>query len=96
MAIDFEDAEPGMMVFYQQTHMRHPEYGTITSTNLQELPRIRDQIVRIRFLFDNHSKPCHPADLHWPPDFCAVDGANPPGQKFSTEWPRYKRCCESD
>lgn len=91
MAIDFEDARPGLTVFYQQAHMRHPEYGTITSTNLTELPRICNQIVRVRFLFDEHSKPCHPADLYFPPNFCAASDANPPGQKFSDEWPEYKR-----
>jgi hypothetical protein len=94
MAIDFEDAKPGMTVFYQQPHMRHPEYGTIRSTNLGELPRIRDQVVRVLFLSETTAKPSHPADLHWPPNFCAKDGANPPEQRYSEEWPRY-RCCES-
>jgi hypothetical protein len=94
MAIDFEDAKPGLTVFYQQRHMRHPEYGTIRSTNLAELPRIRDQVVRVLFLFETTAKPCHPADLHWPPDFTKIDGANPPEQRYSEEWPRY-RCCES-
>jgi hypothetical protein len=91
MAIDFEDAIPGMNVFYQQPHMRHPEYGRISSTNLDELPRLCNQIVRVLFLGDETAKPCHPEDLHWPPNFCAKDGANPPGQKFSNEWPGYSR-----
>lgn len=89
--IDFEDAQPGMTVFYQQPHMPHPEYGVIVSTNLEWLPRLRDQIVRVQFLFEGTAKPCHPADLHWPPDFCAMDGANHPEQKYSNEWPGYQK-----
>lgn len=91
MSIDFEDAKPGLTVFYQQPHMAHPEYGSITSTNIDALPRLRDQVVRVLFTNETTPKPCHPEDLFWPPNFCARDGANPPGQKFSDEWPGYER-----
>lgn len=68
------DARPPLHVFYQQPHMGSPEYGFITSVN--------ERYVFVRFLFDSHSKACRPEDLHWPPDFCAIYGGNPPGQLF--------------
>lgn len=74
----------GKTVFYQKPHMAHPEYGTITSWEPDWEPA---SIARVRFLGDTHSKPCHVEDLYWPPDFCARDGANPPGQRFSGPTP---------
>ena len=76
--IALEDAVPARHVFYQQPHMPQPEYGVITSVS----PWGRRPYVHVRFLFDHHSKACRPEDLHWPPDFRAGDGANPPGQIF--------------
>lgn len=73
MAIDWCDVRPGLHVFYQQPHMAHPEYGEITSAG---------HYVFVRFFGDAHSKACRPRDLHWPPDFCKADRANPPGQPF--------------
>jgi hypothetical protein len=66
----------GMHVFYQQPHMKWPEYGYITS--IQSMPLY----VHVRFNFDTVSKAVRPQDLHWPPDFCEQDRCNPPGQIF--------------
>jgi hypothetical protein len=79
--IDPYKAKVGFHVFYQQPHMRHPEYGLITSTD--QMPHY----VHVRFNGDAHSKACRPTDLHWPPDFCAADRVNPEGQPFATDWP---------
>lgn len=68
------DAGPGMSVFYQKPYMRYPEYGTITS--------IGTDYIHVLFLDDQTSKACLPHDLYWPPDFCARDGVNVPGQRF--------------
>lgn len=77
--INIDDAKPGLHCFYQKPHMRSPEYGIIT----QVTPRcFGPSIVHVRFLFDTIAKPCLPGDLHWPPDFCAIHGGNPPGQIF--------------
>jgi hypothetical protein len=74
--IDPLNAKVGLHVFYQQPHMPGPEYGVITS--LDHSPRY----VHVLFLGDTTAKACHPRDLHWPPDFCAMDRCNPPGQIF--------------
>jgi hypothetical protein len=69
----------GVSVFYQQPHMKAPEYGVITS--IQSMP----VYLHVRFMFDTTSKACRPQDLHWPPDFCAQDRCNTPGQVFESE-----------
>jgi hypothetical protein len=76
MAIDALKARVGMHVFYQQPHMPDPEYGVIVS--IDHAPRC----VHVRFNDETTAKACHPRDLHWPPDFCKQDRANPPGQLF--------------
>ncbi len=77
--IDDLKARVGFHVFYQKPHMRSPEYGVITSLDFAP------HYVNVRFLGDTHSKACRPADLHWPPDFCAMDRVNPQGQPFGEE-----------
>lgn len=67
----------GLHVFYQQPHMRSPEYGVITG--VQSCPIY----LHVRFGSDGTSKAVRPADLHWPPDYCAMDRCNPPGQLWS-------------
>ncbi len=67
----------GMTVFYQQPHMKRPEYGTIVS--IQSCPRY----VHVLFVGETTAKACRPKDLYFPPDYCAADRVNPPGQRFS-------------
>lgn len=72
------DARLGLHVFYQQPHMRSPEYGAITGP--QSIPTY----VHVLSFGDGTAKACHPRDLHWPPDYCAADRVNPTGQIYST------------
>jgi hypothetical protein len=71
--IHWRDAKVGFHVFYQQPHMARPEYGTIVSVDYSP------DLIHVLFLGDTTAKACHPRDLHWPPDFCAQDRANPEG-----------------
>jgi hypothetical protein len=71
----------GLSVFYQQPHMKSPEYGVITS--IQSMP----VFLHVRFNLESTAKACCPRDLHWPPDFCEADRVNPVGQIFSKEIP---------
>lgn len=81
--IDPFDVKVGFHVFYQQPHMRGPEYGVITGVHHGSGDALDDpSYVRVRFLGDATSKSCRPQDLHWPPDFCAPDRVNPAGQVF--------------
>jgi len=77
MAIDVQQAKIGFHVFYQQPYMSSPEYGLIKS--LHATPRY----VHVLFTGDMTAKACRPCDLYWPPDYCAMDRVNPPGQPFS-------------
>jgi hypothetical protein len=74
--INWQDAKVGFAVFYQQPYMTAPEYGTIRC--IDHAPKY----IHVLFLGDTTAKACYPRDLHWPPDFCAQDRANPEGQLF--------------
>lgn len=86
--IDAREAKVGLHVFYQQPHIAHPEYGVITRIQLWPEVREKGGLIHVRFFGDTTAKACYPRDLYWPPDFCARDGANPPGQVFGTDYPR--------
>lgn len=73
MAISIADAKPGLTVYYLTTGMSHPEYGIITSVGWY---------VFVRFGLDQHSKACNPANLYWPPYYCAHRTLDLPGQKY--------------
>jgi hypothetical protein len=82
--IDVNDARPGLHVFYQQPHMKWPEYGAIV--RVSEHAAWGKACVFVRFLFDTTAKACRREDLYWPPDFCAIGGGNPPGQIFDHDF----------
>lgn len=61
--INRDEAKIHKPVFYQQKHMRVPEYGIIVGIPHDET------ILQILFVGDTTPKPCHIGDLFWPANF---------------------------
>ena len=81
--IDIKDAKKDMHVFYQRAPMARPDYGLIVRTNEEHCSNQTQLMVFVLFVGDSTPKACRPADLYWPPDYCAADCVNPAGQKLS-------------
>jgi len=77
--IEIERAKPEFHVW--RGAWKNPSYGIIVE--------VKNGKVVVNFLLENLenlTEECDPSTLHWPPDFCRFDRANPKGQPFSDEY----------
>ena len=74
---EWETKLKGLHVFYQQPHMKSPEYGIIVG--VQSCPHY----LHVLFIGDTTAKAVCLRDLHWPPDYCKQDRVNPEHQLYS-------------
>jgi len=81
--INAREAKPKVNVFYQQPHMPHPEYGVITQVGFVSNYFPENTIIHVLFFGESTPKACRARDLHWPPNYCSIDGG-PEGQIYQS------------